>query len=134
MNSLPAKIIEVQVSGNLSLVSVEIGTDLVLKTIVVETPDSASYLQKGKEITALFKETEVIIGTKANSGTSLQNSIPGTIQKIEKGELLSKLVLNTPVGEITSILGSNAIKELGLELGQTVTAMVKLNEIMLSTK
>ena len=80
----------------------------------------------------IFKESEVFIGKGIDHQISLQNKLVGTITTIAKGELLSKLVLDTTVGTITSIITANAVDQLQLIEGETVTAMIKTSEMMLS--
>ncbi len=132
MNSLRGNIYEIQQNGNLSLVTIKLSADLYLKTIIVETPQSASYLRNGHDINVLFKETEVVIGTNIAHKISLQNKIPGIIQEVEKGALLSRVVVESSVGIIESIISTNAIDSLELVKGMSVMAMIKLNEIMLA--
>jgi molybdopterin-binding protein len=132
MNSLNGHIIKVEVSGHLSIVTALVAAQLQLKAIVVETPTTASYLQAGQAIAMLFKETEVVIGTGDLHNISLQNKIPATILCIEQGTLLSKLTLATAAGNISSLISTNAVQQLGLKEQLKVTAMIKLNEVMLS--
>jgi len=133
MNSITGQISQIEVSGHLSIVSVIAGEQLLLKAIIVETPESASYLKEGQAIQMLFKETEVVIGIGEQLHISLQNKIPATIQEIEKGKLLSKLTLSTMAGTIYSVISTNAVNNLALVPQQKVVAMIKLNEVMLST-
>ncbi|MCL6265736.1 TOBE domain-containing protein [Flagellimonas myxillae] len=132
MNSLEGTIVDVEVSGNLSLVCVEVHPKTIIKAIVVETPESASYLTKGEPIKTLFKETEVVIGVGEVSNISMQNRIAGTVKEVHKGTLLGKVVLDTPSGTITSVISSNAVEKLELEENTTAVALIKLNEVMLA--
>ncbi len=132
MNKLSGQIEAIEVSGSLSIVSVDIQGYVTLKAVVIETPETADYLRMGHEIHVLFKETEVVIGTDATHAISLQNRIRGVIQRIEQGKLLSKILIQTPMGGIISIISTNAVRQLGLKEGVRVLAMVKLNEMMLS--
>ena len=132
MNTLKGHIQSIEVSGGMSVVSVSVGEKLRLKAIVIETPETAAYLKKGGEITLMFKETEVVIGTLEDHKISLQNRIAGRIIKIHSGRLLSRLDLETPVGQIGSIISTSAVNDLGLKVNTPVCAMVKLNEMMLS--
>ena len=132
MNSLTGNIHEIQQNGNLSLVTIKIANDLFIKTIIVETPESASYLRTNHVIKVLFKETEVAIGTDITASISLQNRIPGIVIEVEKGTLLSRIVVNSEVGLIESIISTNAVESLALTKGMNVVAMIKLNEIMLA--
>ncbi len=132
MNSFHGYIANIEVSGNLSLVSVRVNSEILVKAIVIETPDTAPYLFVGNEVNVIFKETEVVIGLENNLDVSLQNRINGTITSIEKGDLISKVVLETIAGPIVSVISTEAISQLKLREGLSVTAMIKLNEIMLS--
>lgn len=131
MNSLRGNIYEIRQNGNLSLVTIKLSADLFLKTIIVETPQSASYLTIGHPINVLFKETEVVMGTNMEHQISLQNKIPAVIKDLEKGSLLSRVIVESSVGSIESIISTNALDSLKLTKGMKVMAMIKLNEIML---
>lgn len=132
MNRIQGHIIEIEVNGSLSLVTVAVHEKIRIKTIIVETPDTASYLKLEHPIYVLFKETEVVIGTGDLSGISLQNRIEGTIKDIKEGQLISQILLSTEVGDISSIISARAVNQLSLKEGDSVTALIKLNEIMLT--
>lgn len=131
MNTLVGTITKIETSDSLSLVEVTVGA-ITLKTILIETDNTAPYLKKGNSINVIFKETEVVIGKGINHQVSMQNKIPGTILEIEQGGLLSKLTIETTVGKIKSIITSNAVEQLTLAVGEKVVAMIKTNEIMIS--
>lgn len=98
----------------------------------METPESADYLLNGNSITAIFKETEVVISTETNSAVSILNRIPGSIEDLAYGELLSRLKIKTADGILSAVITSEAVRLLNLKVGKEVMAMVELNEIMLS--
>ncbi len=133
MNVLKGKIESINESEHLSLVKVRIGA-IFLTAIVIDTFKTAPYLVKDRDIQVIFKETEVIIGKGRSDEhrVSLQNRLEGKISSIVPGELLSKVILATDVGEVRSIITSNAVKQLDLQIGDSVTAMIKTNEMMLS--
>lgn len=132
MNRLGGDITKIEVNGSLSLVTVKISEELTLKSIVIETPETADYLKIGTPVKVIFKETEVVVGSKADHAISLQNRFKGVIGKIEKGALISKVVMETGVGEIAAVISTNAVETLSLKIGSEVVGMVKLNEIMLA--
>jgi len=131
MNSLKGKIEAVNVSGDLSIVSVKVN-NTNFSAIVIDTPKTDNYLVKGNPISVIFKETEVIIGIGSVEGISLRNKLFGEVISIASDTLLSKLVVDTDVGEITSIITSKSVKRLKIEVGTKLTAMIKTNELMLS--
>lgn len=132
MNSFAGTIKSINVSGSMSIAEMAMGDDILLKTIVLETPETATYLQQGAKVNVLFKETEVVIGLAAGLKVSLQNRIPGIITTIEQGSLISKIYIDTDLGELVSIISSDSVQRLRLIKGASVVAMIKLNEIMLS--
>lgn len=130
MNILSGTIKDLQVHGNLTLVKVVV-SDITFTSIVIETPETAPYLSIGTPIKVMFKETEVIIG-KSGADISLQNQIPVKVVSIEQGQLLSQLNLQYQEYTLCSIITSNAVKQLQLQPGVEVIAMIKTSEIMLS--
>ena len=65
MNRLSGHISAIEISGSMSLVTIDIGQEIQLKSIIIETPETASYLVIGNEVLAIFKETEVISPTRS---------------------------------------------------------------------
>ena len=131
MNILKGKISSIKVNGDLSIVKVNIGKT-IFSTILIDTPDTASYLKLENEVSVIFKETEVILGVGDMSGISLRNKLVGKVISIESDRLLSKVTINTDLGPITSIITSNAVTQLKIVEGLEVSAMIKTNELMLS--
>ena len=131
MNSFNGNIKTIQVNGNLSLVLVEVTPKLQLKAIVIDTSETAAYLQSEAPVAVLFKETEVIIATAEVPQISLQNRIPASIVSIEKGALLTKLKLQSDASVLIAIISTDSASHLELQEGKKVIAMIKLNEVML---
>ncbi|MEO8415920.1 MAG: TOBE domain-containing protein [Ginsengibacter sp.] len=131
MNSVTGEITSIKVSGNISLVTIMAHT-IFFKTLVVETPATATWLKLYNKINMIFKETEVVIGKGLEHPVSLQNKLPGKIIGIENGELMSQVKVDTVVGNIVAIISRDAVVQLNLQVGETVSAMVKTNEIMIS--
>jgi molybdopterin-binding protein len=105
--------------------------DYSFTTVVIETADTADYLRTGNEIKVLFKETEVLICLKPCPDISLQNRIDCEIVTIRKGKLLSQISMQSSIGNIKSIITTNAVEQLKLKENDQVIAMIKTNEIML---
>lgn len=118
------------VQGALALVGIKV-QDLTLSAIIIDTPETVSYLKAGHAIRVVFKETEVIIGRGAGHDISLQNKLEGTVAAVESGELLSRVTIDTVAGPVVSVITSQAVRQLTLKVGDEVTAMIKTNEVML---
>ncbi|MBI1307235.1 MAG: tobe domain protein [Bacteroidetes bacterium] len=132
VNKLTGKITDIHSSGSFSIVSIKLPSGTIIRSIIMETPESADYLLNGNSITAIFKETEVVISTETNSAVSILNRIPGSIEDLAYGELLSRLKIKTADGILSAVITSEAVRLLNLKVGKEVMAMVELNEIMLS--
>ena len=130
MNKLQGNITAINTFENLSIVYIVVNNTKIT-SIVIDTPETNDLLHIGKSINVVFKETEVIIGLGTNHQISMQNKFVGTITSIESNNLLSKLLIDSTVGNITSIITTNAVQQLGLQTGTEITAMVKTNEILL---
>jgi molybdate transport system regulatory protein len=131
MNTLNGNITTIQSHEGISLVKVK-SNDTIFTSIVLDTPETSSYLEIGHSVKIIFKETEVIISKDSNPNISIQNRLQCTIESIKKGVLLSQINLNFGETIIESIITTNAYEQLQLEKNDTVIALVKTNEISLS--
>lgn len=134
VNRLTGHIKNLQVEGQITLVTLLLEGDLEMKTIVIDTPESAEYLALNREVNILFKETEVVIGLEKTNGISLANKIDCKVQTLQRGTLLSGVELECLPGNIRAIVSTEALSDMGIEPGKKVLAMIKLNEVMLSPK
>ena len=132
MNKYHGNIVKIESGGALSIVAVALSGGVEIAAIVIETPESASYLEEGGPISVLFKETEVILSTGKVEQVGIKNRIPGEVRLLETGTLLSKVAMETPLGELEAIIATSEVRSLGLAEGDRVTALIKINEVMLS--
>ncbi len=131
MNKVQGIVTEVISEGHLSLVRIE-AQGHTYSSIVIDTPESAPYLRTGNEIYMLFKENEVVIAKEFSGAISMQNRFEGSVTQIDTGKLLCRVTVNWYNVEITSLITAQACRQLNITVGDTVTAMVKTNEIMLA--
>ncbi|MDT0642668.1 TOBE domain-containing protein [Zunongwangia sp. F363] len=131
MNILKGEISAIESSGSLSILDILV-TGVQLKVIVVETPETASYLKTGKKMRLLFKETEVILSKNTLPYISIENQFPGRVLEIIKGELLSEVRIKSLGSEISAVISRKKLEEIQLKINSEVVVMMKSNEIMLS--
>jgi len=60
-----------------------------------------------------------------------RNQLAGTVMEITVEGLLAKVVLNVGGQRITAIITADAIRELGLKVGDQALALVKATEVMI---
>ena len=133
MNSFLGSIVNIRTSGSISIVGVRVGGDTDFFSVVIDTPETAPYLVVGRQVQLLFKEAEVVLTTDtAAINISIENKIFGTILAMERGVLLSRVVLSTQLGEVVALLSEKSVAQLGLKEAMEVAILIKLNEIILA--
>ena len=66
---------------------------------------------------------------------SAKNQLQGVIEEIKLGEVNCELLINIGSGQtISSVITLKALKELQLEVGEQVTALIKANDILIGTQ
>jgi molybdopterin-binding protein len=131
MNRLKGKIELINSHDELLLVELNVQKTKII-AIIIGNNDGYSYLEIGNEIAILFKETEVIILSDKTLNISIQNKLTCTIDSINKGQLLSQVNLNFNGVTLSSIITTTSVENLNLKPLDTVTALIKTNEIILS--
>jgi molybdopterin-binding protein len=62
---------------------------------------------------------------------SIRNKLLGTIKEIKIGKVMAEIVIVTGGEEIVSVITKDAAEEMGLNVGNTVTALIKSTSVML---
>ena len=66
---------------------------------------------------------------------STRNHLAGTVQQVRKGEAMATVKVELRGGDvITAAITADAVDDLGLEPGSSVTVLVKSTEVMLATE
>ncbi len=64
---------------------------------------------------------------------SARNRLPGTIIEIVKGEAAAKVTMRVGDSHMVALITRESVDELGLEVGQQATALVKATDVMILT-
>jgi molybdate transport system regulatory protein len=65
---------------------------------------------------------------------STRNQLQGTVVDVHVGEVMASVRVSLGTGEtITAAITAEAVADLGLENGRSVTVLVKATEVMLAT-
>ncbi len=131
MNTLTGKITSIKSNEHMSIIDMETSGGMI-KTVIIETPRTASFLRIGSPVSIMFKESEVSIAKNFSGMISLQNKLSCNIKEIIKGSLLSRIVLNCMGNIISSVITTAAVEQLDLKENDEVTALVKTNEIIIA--
>lgn len=130
MNKLSGKISAIAHNSHMSLVDVTVG-EVMFSATLLETPETAPYLQVGEKVTLLFKETEVSLAKNLTGELSLRNRFFVTVKAIQRGDIMSAIQLVYGDQLLTSVITTRGMNRLQLVIGEQVEALVKANEIAL---
>ncbi len=61
----------------------------------------------------------------------VRNSFTGTIVDIKQGEIMSEVVVKVGDAEVTSVMTTDSLREVGFRMGDTATALVKAINVVL---
>jgi len=61
----------------------------------------------------------------------VRNSFTGTIVDIKQGEIMSEVVVKVGDAEVTSVMTTDSLREVGFRLGDTATALIKAINVVL---
>lgn len=64
---------------------------------------------------------------------SARNRLPGTVTEVVKGEAAAKVTLRVGDNHLVALITRESADELGVEVGQEVTALVKATDVMILT-
>jgi molybdate transport system regulatory protein len=130
LNKLIGKIVAIEHNQHMSLVDVAVGEAMFAATLL-ETPDHVGYLQVGRDVMLLFKETEVSLAKNLQGELSLRNRFSVTVSHIERGDIMSAIGLDFMGQALTSVITTRGVNRLQLAVGEQIEALVKANEIAL---
>jgi molybdopterin-binding protein len=130
MNTIKGTVISVN-SAN-GLCEVEVTTPLGnIYAVVLESPGEAEFVKENKRVKCIFKETEVLL---LREKVSQINLFEGTIRSLEKGRVLSMLVVDCKGEEIRVMLTSRQVDTLGLSQGTKVYMLLSPMHVVLEAQ
>jgi molybdate transport system regulatory protein len=133
MNKLTGKISQIQQSGAILLVDVDVDGH-GFSAMLIESATQPEWLQEGNAVNLVFKETEVSLAKNLSGMISMRNRMKCTVLQIDRGELLSKVSLQFQKYKLISAITTRSVNSLDLKIGDEVEALVKANEVSLMKK
>ncbi len=133
MNKLPGTITQIQQSGAVMLVDVDVNGH-VFSAMLIKSVSNPQWLKTGNNIDLVFKETEVSLAKGLSGKISMRNRMMCKVLKIDRGALLSTIKMQFQEFVITSAITTRAVDSLQIIIGEEIEALVKANEISLMKK
>lgn len=116
----------------------EIGIQLNGGTLLISTVTMASVqvlgLIVGSPVLVLVKSTQItLVSDLEGYRLSTRNQLSGIIQQIAKGPVSSEVTISLPTGDVVvASVTTESANALGLQIGQTATAVFKAGAVMLA--
>lgn len=112
------------------LIKLKSGNNLV--SIVTNTAIENLGLNLGDEVIAVIKSSNVLLSLEDGIKLSARNSLKGEIESINQGEINSEVLVNIRnEDKIVTVITTNSIKNMKLEVGSKVDALIKASDIMI---
>ena len=109
------------------------GSGARITSVITSTSTKNLGLEAGKKVIALIKASWVILLTDTEGVRfSARNQLTGTVTSVEKGAVICVIRVRLEGGEaLTAIITEESTKNLGLEAGSKVTALIKASHVIL---
>jgi molybdate transport system regulatory protein len=133
MNKLTGNISQIQKSGSIILVDVDVNGQC-FSALLIESATPPEWLQTNNTIDLVFKETEVSLAKNLTGKISLRNRMICRVVQIDKGILLSTIRLAFQNFILMSAITTRSVESLQISVGEEIEALVKSNEVSLMKK
>lgn len=133
MNKLSGIITQIQQSEAILLVDIDVDGQ-GFSALLIESAAKPEWIEEGKSVHLIFKETEVSLAKELQGLISMRNRMMCNVLQVERGELLSKINLQFGEYTITSAITTRAVDSLQITVGDKIEALLKANEISLMKK
>ncbi|EFX42635.1 MopI, Molybdopterin-binding protein [Helicobacter suis HS1] len=133
-NQLEAKIVEIKEGVVNSLIVGELQSKEIIKAIITADSQKALELAVSKRVLYLFKASSIIIAKGEDQlKLSAANQFKGEVVGIKEGMINTEVMIKTIGGDKLSAMVTNkSIKNLALQIGDKVIAMIKASQIIIS--
>jgi molybdopterin-binding protein len=87
----------------------------------------------GLELARMAKQNAVLPADPASVGRSARNRFVGIVTDIVMDKVMAQVELQCGPHRVVSLISSEAVRELGLELGSVAVAVVKATNVIVET-
>ncbi len=109
------------------------GSTTRLTSVITSASTKRLGLETGKKVVAVFKASWVVVMTDAEGVKfSARNNFEGTVVSIKEGQVSTEVRVRLDGGEVlTAVITDTSTKELGIEAGARVIALVKASNVII---
>lgn len=131
-NQLVAVIEDINIGAVNAELTLRLKSGKKLISIITKNSVSNLDLEKDDEIVALIKSSNVLLSTQKDLKISARNQLNGKIESINSSGINSEVLIDIGNGDkVVTILTTQSLKNLALEVGLEVDAIIKSSDIMI---
>ena len=127
LNRLKAKITSQKYSNGLAMIDA-LSDNYLFRLLMLE---DKNVREIGASVYLLIKESEVALSKGKPIDISISNQIECKIVEIKKGEILCEIILKFGKHRLLSMITTESVDRLALQVDENVYALIKANEIYL---
>ena len=125
MNQVDARIIKIEASNNITIVSFEAGAQQ-MKMMALEIDEN---LEVGSKVLLGAKATNIALAKEKLERISISNQLEATIETIEMGTLLCSVSFVFDGVSWESVITRDSARRMNLEVGDKIVALLKSSEL-----
>lgn len=131
-NKIQGRVTAIQAGEAMSLVTVQAGDHRLVAAVTNEGVKELQ-LKQNDAVTAVVKSTEVMLikGDIGKLMISARNRLKGQVAAVKKGKAMGFVTVNVGPLRLGAAITREAIDEIGLSEGDSVTVVIKATEVML---
>ena len=129
-NKMKGEVINVNKGDVNGIVKVKFGSNTVSATISLEAIKELG-ITEGKQVTAIAKATDVMVGVGELKGISARNIFKGEVVKINEGAVNSIVNIKVEDTLFSATISKEAIEELKLTEGKEASVIIKATSVMI---
>lgn len=129
-NKMKGEVINVNKGAVNGIVKVNFGSNTVSATISLEAIKELG-ITEGKQVTAIAKATDVMVGVGEIKGISARNIFKGEVVKINEGAVNSIVNIKVEDTLFSATISKEAVEELKLAEGKEASVIIKATSVMI---
>lgn len=130
-NQLKGSISNIITGRVASEIVIDLGADTALKAVITNDGKDAMGLKVGSSVYALIKASFVMVAKEKPSRISIRNILETQVDEIIEGLVNCELKLKMGEQILTAMVTEEAVRELEIQKGDTVYALIKANTIVI---
>ena len=129
-NKMKGEVINVNNGAVNGIVKVKFGSNTVSATISLEAIKELG-ITEGKQVTAIAKATDVMVGVGEIKGISARNIFKGEVVKINEGAVNSIVNIKVEDTLFSATISKEAAEELKMTEGKEASVIIKATSVMI---